>query len=123
VPEKKKQDISIITERLRPILEGLNNDNISTKLFTDTEAGIIKIYSKEYNIVKKASAGLSEILELSYGTAEHHPYAIILYHTAEILKNILDVWDSNLSQEQISELSWRSTEIKACLDRLACFQT
>jgi hypothetical protein len=123
VPKKKKQDISIIAEHLRPILEGLNKDNISTKLCTDTEAGIIKIYSKEYNIVKKASAGLSEILELSYATAEHHPYAIILYHTAEILKNILDVWDSNLSQEQISELSWRATEIKASLDRLACFQT
>jgi hypothetical protein len=123
VPEKKKQDISVIAERLRPILEGLNKDNISTKLCTDTEAGIIKIYSNEYNMVKKASAGLSEILELSYATAEHHPYAIILYHTAEILKNILDVWDSNLSQEQISELSWRATEIKASLDRLACFQT
>jgi hypothetical protein len=123
VPEKKKQDISIIAERLRPILEGLNKDNISTKLCTDTEAGIIKISSKEYNIVKKASSGLSEILELSYATAEHHPYGIILYHTAEILKNILDVWDSNLSQEQISELSWRAIEIKASLDRLACFQT
>ena len=123
MPEKKKQDISIIAERLRPILEGLNKDNISTKLCTDTEAGIIKISSKEYNIVKKASSGLSEILELSYATAEHHPYAIIIYHTAEILKNILDVWDSNLSQEQISELSWRATEIKASLDRLACFQT
>jgi hypothetical protein len=112
-----------MTERLGPILECLNKDDISTKLCIDKEAGIIKIYSKEYNIVKKASAGLSEILELSYATAEHHPYAMVLYHTVEILKNILDVWDSNLSQEQISELSWRATEIKACLDRLVCFQT
>jgi hypothetical protein len=121
--EKKKQDMVIVAEQLRPILECLNKDNISTKLCLDKEAGIIKIYSKEYNIVKKASAGLSEVLELSYATAEHHPYAIFLYHTVEILKNILDVWDSNLSQEQIGELSWRAAEIKASLDRFACFQT
>lgn len=94
-----------------------------TKLSIDNEAGIIKIYSKEYNIITKASAGLTDILELSYATAEHHPYAIILYHTAEILKSILDGWDSDLSQEQIGELSWRATEVKASLDRLAYFQT
>jgi hypothetical protein len=120
---EKKHDIAVIAERLRPILDCLNKDNISTKLSIDKEAGIIKIYSKEYNTIKKASAGLPEILELSYASVEHHPYAIVLYHTAEILKSILDGWDSNLSQEQISELSWRATEIKASLDRSAYFQT
>ena len=123
MPDKKKPDISVIAERLIPVLQCLNRDNMPTKLSIDKEAGIIKIYSKEYNIIKKASTGLPDIFELSYATAEHHPYAIILYHTAEILKNILDVWDSNLSQEQISELSWRATEIKASLDRLSYFQT
>ena len=116
MPDKKKPDISVIAERLIPVLQCLNKDNMPTKLNIDKEAGIIKIYSK-------ASAGLSDILELSYATAEHHPYAIILYHTAEILKSILDGWESDLSQEQISELSWRATEIKASLDRLAYFQT
>jgi hypothetical protein len=123
VPDKKKPDISVIAERLIPVLQCLNRDNMPTKLSIDKEAGIIKIYSKEYNIIKKASMGLPDILELSYATAEHHPYAIILYHTAEILKSILDGWDSDLSQEQISELSWRATEIKASLDRLSYFQT
>lgn len=123
MPDKKKPDISVIAERLIPVLQCLNRDNMPTKLSIDKEAGIIKIYSKEYNIIKKASTGISDILELSYATAEHHPYAIILYHTAEILKSILDGWDSDLSQEQISELSWRATEIKASLDRLSYFQT
>jgi hypothetical protein len=123
VPDKKKPDIFVIAERLIPVLQCLNRDNMPTKLSIDKEAGIIKIYSKEYNIIKKASTGLPDILELSYATAEHHPYAIILYHTAEILKSILDGWESDLSQEQISELSWRATEIKASLDRLSYFQT
>ena len=123
MPDKKKPDISVIAEHLLPVLQRLNRDNMPTKLNIDKEAGIIKIYSKEYNIITKASAGLADILELSYATAEHHPYAIILYHTAEILKSILDGWDSDLSQEQISELSWRATEIKASLDRLVYFQT
>ena len=123
MPDKKKPDISVIAERLIPVLQCLNRDNMPAKLSIDKEAGIIKIYSKEYNIITKASAGLADILELSYATAEHHPYAIILYHTAEILKSILDGWDSDLNQEQISELSWRATEIKASLDRLAYFQT
>jgi len=123
VLDKKKPDISVIAERLIPVLQCLNRENMPTKLSIDKEAEIIKIYSKEYNIITKASAGLPDILELSYATAEHHPYAIILYHTAEILKSILDEWDSGISQEQISELSWRATEIKASLDRLAYFQT
>jgi hypothetical protein len=123
VLDKKKPDISVIAERLIPVLQCLNRENMPTKLSIDKEAEIIKIYSKEYNIITKASAGLPDILELSYATAEHHPYAIILYHTAEILKSILDEWDSGISQEQITELSWRATEIKASLDRLAYFQT
>jgi hypothetical protein len=34
-------------------LECLNKGNISTKLCIDKEAGIIKIYSKEYNMLKR----------------------------------------------------------------------
>ncbi len=119
----KKPDIVVIAEHLRPVLQRLNRDKVPTKLTIEKEAGIIKIYSKECNIITRASTGLPDILELSYSTAEHHPYAIILYHIAEILKSILDTWDSDLSEEQISELLWRATEIKASLDRLAHFQT
>jgi hypothetical protein len=67
--------------------------------------------------------GLPDILGLSYATAEYHRYAIMLYHTAEILKSILDGWDFDLSQEQISELSCRAMETKSSLDSLAYFQT
>jgi hypothetical protein len=49
---RKKAYIAIIAEHLRPILECLNKDKITTKLSTDKEAGIIKIYSKEYNVIK-----------------------------------------------------------------------
>jgi hypothetical protein len=42
---EKMHDRAVIAERLRPILDCLNKDNISTKLSIDKEAGIIKIYS------------------------------------------------------------------------------
>ena len=59
---RKKAYIAIIAEHLRPILECLNKDKITTKLSTDKEAGIIKIYSKEYNVIKNWSGGLLRLL-------------------------------------------------------------
>jgi hypothetical protein len=50
---------------------------------------IIKIYGQDTGILKRAS-GLFDLLELSYSTAEHHPYWAILYNATEILKTILD---------------------------------
>jgi hypothetical protein len=47
---------------------------------------IIKIYGQDTDILKRASSGLFDLLELSYSTAEHHPYWAILYNATEILK-------------------------------------
>ena len=99
--DKKQPDIAVIAEHLRPVLQRLNRDKVPTKLTIEKEAGIIKIYSRDCNIITKASAGLLDILELSCSTAEHHPYATTLYHIAEILKSILDGWTLTLVKNRL----------------------
>jgi hypothetical protein len=68
--------------------------------------------------LKKASSGLSDVLELSYTTAEHHPYWGMLYHATEISKMLLEKWDSELSKDNLSEISWRCDEIRMAQERV-----
>ena len=112
--------IDTVLERVRPVLEELEKtDKISTKVGVDREAGIIRIYGEGSDYIRRASSGLAEVLELVYTTAEHHPYWAVLYHAAEISKAALEKWESDLTADQISEMSWRCDEIKMALDRLA----
>jgi hypothetical protein len=112
--------IDTVLERVRPVLEEVEKtDKISTKIGVDREAGIIRIYGEGSDYIRRASSGLAEVLELAYTTAEHHPYWAVLYHAAEISKAALEKWESDLTADQISEMSWRCDEIKAALERLA----
>jgi hypothetical protein len=111
--------IDRILEQVRLVLEDLENkDRISTKVGVDKDAGIIRIYSGGSDNVRRASSGLEEMLELAYTTAEHHPYWAILYHAAEISKAALEKWETELTADEISEMSWRCDEIKMALERL-----
>jgi hypothetical protein len=111
--------IEKVLERIKPILEELESkDQISTKVGVDKESDMIRIYGAGSDYVKRASSGLEEMLELAYTTAEHHPYWAILYHAAEISKAVLERWESELTADQMSEISWRCDEIKMALDRL-----
>ncbi|MEW6604014.1 MAG: hypothetical protein AB1351_04915 [Thermoproteota archaeon] len=113
-------NIERVLERIKPVLEELESkDMVSTKVGVNENAGIIRIYGEGSDYVKRASSGLEEILELAYTTAEHHPYWAILYHAAEISKTALERWESELTADQVSEMSWRCDEIKMALDRLA----
>lgn len=112
--------IDRVLERVRPVLEELdNNEKISTKIGVDRDAGIIRIYGEGSDYIRRAASGLEEMLELAYTTAEHHPYWAVLYHASEISKVALEKWESELSADQISEMSWRCDEIKMALERLA----
>ncbi|HKZ61000.1 MAG TPA: hypothetical protein VJZ68_01105 [Nitrososphaera sp.] len=113
--------IDRVLERVRPVLEELENkERISTKIGVDRDAGIVRIYGEGSDYIRRASSGLEEMLELAYTTAEHHPYWAMLYHASEISKVALEKWESELTADQISEMSWRCDEIKMALDRLAC---
>jgi hypothetical protein len=112
--------IDTVLERVRSVLEELEKtDKISTKIGVDRDAGILRIYGEGSDYIRRASSGLAEMLELAYTTAEHHPYWAVLYHAAEISKAALEKWESDLTADQISEMSWRCDEIKAALERLA----
>lgn len=112
-------DIERVFERLKQVLEELESrDGISTKIGIDKEAHMIRIYGMDSDHIKRAFSGLGEVLELAYTTAEHHPYWTLLYHAVEISKAVLERWESELTADQISEMSWRCDEIKMALDRL-----
>lgn len=118
MPSENKT-IERISGRIESLVELFNKEEgISVKISIDKESGVIRIYSQDTNIVKKASSALSEVLELSYATSEHHPYWSILYHATEISKTILDEWDSNLSKDAISEMLWRTDKIMVALEKI-----
>ena len=112
--------IERISGRIRSLVELFNKEEgVSVTISVDKESGVIRICNQEdTTVVKKASSALSEVLELSYATSEHHPYWGILYHATEISKTILDEWDSNLSKDAISEMSWRADKIKVALEKI-----
>jgi hypothetical protein len=111
--------IDRVLESIKPALEELQKKNISTRVGVDRDAGIIRIYGEGSDYIRRATSGLSEMLELAYTTAEHHPYWLLLYHATEVCKAVLDKWESELSADQLSEMSWRCDEIKMALDKLA----
>ena len=94
------------------------DEGVSVKIVTDTDSGIIKIYSQDTDIIKRASSALYELLELSYSTAEHHPYWEILYNATEILKTILDKWEADFSRDEIDDMTWRIDELSIALRKL-----
>ena len=94
-----------------------NNEKIKIK--SNKENRIVKIYESEFfGPLENAKEGLQDILELSYTTAEHHPYWGIIYHSSEIIKFSLDRWYGELKPEEIDEMIWRTEEIKYFLNRI-----
>ena len=100
------------------VITDLKEEGIDIKTKFDKESGFIGIYTSNTSLLKRAKNGLNEISELSYSTAEHHPYWNIIYNTSEIAKTTLDNWNENFSLDQIQEMLWRNDEIKNTLNRL-----
>ncbi|MDQ5863810.1 MAG: hypothetical protein M3263_02895 [Thermoproteota archaeon] len=111
-------NIDKVLDATKAVLEELKKQNIFFKVSVDKDANIVRIYGEGSHHIKRASSGLGEVMELAYTTAEHHPYWAILYNAAEICKTVLDKWESELTQDQMSEMSWRCDEIKMALERL-----
>lgn len=109
------ESIDRVAQTVKDALNQLQE--VPTTVSVDREAGIIKIYGQKSDALAKASSGLAEVLELAYTTAEHHPYWGMLYHATEISKMLLEKWDVDLSNDNISEISWRCDEIRMVLER------
>jgi hypothetical protein len=66
--------IERLSGRIKSLVELFNKEEgASVTISVDKEYEVIRICNQEdTNVVKKASSALSEVLELSYATSEHH---------------------------------------------------
>ena len=107
-----------IFERIRPVIDDLERThNISAIVRIDKEADIIRIYGEKSGPVRRALSASTEILDLAYTTAEHHPYWALLYHGSEISRLALENWELDLTSDDIAEIAWRCEEIKGALQK------
>lgn len=91
---------------------------LQLRIEKDAESPIIKIYGSDFSQLDRAKNGIEDALELSFTTAEHHPYWAILYNSSQIIKTTLDKWNSNLSKDDLDELQWSIKELEHTCKRL-----
>ena len=108
-----------LSEEVRLLLDSFKAKGIIRTLNIDEENGIVRIYLNNTNELKRALSAVSEILDLAYSTTEHHPYSLLLYHSTEILRSVLDSWGDTLTADGLSEIAWRVDEIKSNIDRIS----
>jgi hypothetical protein len=115
-----KKSMYRLYKKINSIVEHSNEkQRDSVKIISDIDCGIIKVYGQDADILKRASSALHELLELSYSAAEHHPYWSILYNATEILKMTIERWESDLSKDEINDVSWRIDEMRTAIDKIA----
>ena len=114
----KNLEFDIIYEKLFSLVNELKNDGIDVKIKMEKESGFLGLYTSDFNMLGSAKNGLKDILELSYTTAEHHPYWNMLYNASEIINIVLDSWHNDFNDDQIKEMFWRNNEIKYNLTKL-----
>ncbi len=100
------------------LAEKYEKSNVSLKLEKDLDNDIIKIFGEKITALARAKNGLNDVTELSYATAEHHPYWNILYNSSEIANTILEKWTGKLSKEDIDEIAWQIKEITQTLEKI-----
>ncbi len=100
------------------LAEKYEKSNVSIKLEKDLENDIIKIFGEKITALARAKNGLNDVTELSYATAEHHPYWNILYNSSEIANTILEKWTGKLSKEDADEIQWQIKEISQTLEKI-----
>ena len=69
-------------------------------------------------LVKELTDLVDKMAELSYTTAEHHPYWKLLYSCAEISKTKLEKWNSELTSDELDEILWHVKELKIHVKKL-----
>ena len=92
--------------------------NTPLKIEKDLENDIIKIFGERITSLAKAKNGLNDVTELSYATAEHHPYWNLLYNCSEIANTVLDKWKDSLSTEDFSDIDWALKELNQTLEKI-----
>jgi hypothetical protein len=119
--DKKTENdpLKTLFQEVRLLLDSVKAKGIITTLNVDEENGIVRIYSNNTNELNRALSAVSEILDLAYSTTEHHPYSLLLYHSTEILRSVLDAWEDTLTADGLSEIAWRVDEIRSNIVRFS----
>jgi hypothetical protein len=120
--EDRKTEIDhmkTLSGEVRLLLDSSKAKGIITRLNVDEENGIVRIYLNNTNELNRALSAVSEILDLAYSTTEHHPYSLLLYHSTEILRSVLDAWGDTLTADGLSEIAWRVDEIRSNIERIS----
>jgi len=94
------------------------NKNMPLKIEKDLENDIVKIFGEKITSLSRAQNGLTDVTELAYTTAEHHPYWNLIYNCSEITNSVLEKWKSSLSEEDISDIEWAIKEINQTLEKI-----
>lgn len=99
-------------KELQTIVKSYKDNDVMLKVESDLESQIIRIFGEKMSSLGRAKNGLADTSELAFTTAEHHPYWTLLYHACQIAKITLDKWESDLSKEELDEISWSIDELK-----------
>ena len=100
------------------LVKTFEEKNTILKVEEDLALNIIKIFGDGVDYVSRAKNGLEEVVELSYTTAEHHPYWALLYNCSQISKSILEKWNDELTEEDLSEIRWMISELENSCNKL-----
>jgi len=100
------------------LVKTFEEKNTIVKVEEDLALNIIRIFGEGVDSVSRAKNGLEEVVELSYTTAEHHPYWALLYNCSQISKSILEKWNDELTEEDLSEIRWMISELENSCDKL-----
>ncbi len=111
-------DFLKLHDAILDLLKSYEQKNM-VKIQSDLESNTIKIYGEHASSLQQAKAGLDEVTELAYSTAEHHPYWNLLYNGSQILKTILEKWNETLTEEDLKEINWYADEIKNSLNNIS----
>ena len=69
-------------------------------------------------LVKEVTDLVDKMAELSYTTAEHHPYWVLLYNCSQISKLILEKWNDDLTKDDLDEIRWMISELENSCNKL-----
>jgi len=103
---------------LQKLAEKYGKNNTMLKIEPNFDDNIIKIFGEKITALARAKSGIMEVTELSYTTAEHHPYWNILYNGSEIITTVLEKWEDKLSKQETEDIEWALKEITQTLNKI-----
>ncbi len=111
-------DFSDFHNSLLELRKKFEEKGLHLRIEKDHNSEIVKIYGSNFSHIDRAKTGIEDVLELSFTTAEHHPYWSLLYNTSQIIKTTLDKWETDLSKDDFDEIEWSIKELQHTFKKL-----